>query len=114
MTRLTDMKLVNIGVTSTGKYYSMLSIMCGVCCDGGWWNGGYNGLAVKMLLSLYLENSCHVNNLWEIAPNKNLSSRNKCSLSSVAAINAISITTRRNNNWCLSQFPFSIYKINVC
>ena len=29
-----------------------------------------------------LENSCHVNNLWEIAPNKNLSSRNKCSLSS--------------------------------
>ena len=32
--------------------------------------------------------SAHVNNLWEIGPNKNLSSRNKCSLSSETAINA--------------------------
>ena len=73
----------------------MLSIMCGVWCDGGCWNGGDNGLAVKMLLSLYLENSRHVNNLWEIAPNKNLSSRNKCSLSSVAAITGTALQSMR-------------------
>ena len=61
-----SLQLVNI------TEYRMLSIMCGLeCCDGGWGDGGYNGLAVKTLLSLYLENSCHVNNLWEIAPNKN-------------------------------------------
>ena len=70
-------------------------MVSGVMEVGGMVNGGYNGLAVKMLLSLYLENSCHVNNLWEIAPNKNLSSRNKCSLSSVAAITGTALQPMR-------------------
>ena len=59
------------------------------------WYGGILGdvLLPSKLLPFLLKgpdpaDSCHVNNLWEIGPNKNLSSRNKCSLSSETAINA--------------------------
>ena len=84
-----------------GEWYNDCNAICYMCVLGQ---------CFSFLNCCYLwpGDSCHVNNLWEIAPNKNLSSRNKCSLSSVPPITASihkSITNRiRNKEILMTNF----------